>query len=537
MLEGATLSYDTATTPDVCTVAADGALTLLAVGTCTVRVTAAATSNYTADETTATVTVNPAGALSLVVHAVTGDDIINRTEQADGFSIEGHTGTEAGVTVTVTLGGHRFATVDSALAPGAIDAAWSVAVAPNADYLTDAATPALTVAATRTGYTSPSDFTNTLTVDLTAPTAPGYTAPANLTVGVAITPLIPTGGTGIATSNGHAAAGLPAGLALDVDSGEISGAPTAHSTDEVTATVTVTDRAGNSAAVAITFPAVARGTQDLSAFAYTPASLNYNAAAPVLTPPTVLEGATLSYDTATTPDVCTVAADGALTLLAVGTCTVRVTAAATSNYTADETTATVTVNPAGALSLVVHAVTGDDIINRTEQADGFSIEGHTGTEAGVTVTVTLGGHRFATVDSALAPGAIDAAWSVAVAPNADYLTDAATPALTVAAAKTGYTSPSDFTNTLTVDLTAPTAPGYTAPANLTVGVAITPLIPTGGTGIATSNGHAAAGLPAGLALDVDSGEISGAPTAHSTDEVTATVTVTDRAGNSDRGVD
>ena len=80
-----------------------------------------------------------------------------------------------------------------------------------------------------------------MTVDLTAPTAPGYTAPANLTVGVAITPLIPTGGTGIATSNGHAAAGLPAGLALDVDSGEISGAPTAHSTDEVTATVTVTD--------------------------------------------------------------------------------------------------------------------------------------------------------------------------------------------------------------------------------------------------------------------------------------------------------
>ena len=143
---------------------------------------------------------------------------------------------------------------------------------------------------------------------------------------------------------------------------------------------------------------MARGAQDLSAFGYTPASLNYNAAAPILTPPTVLEDATLSYDAATTPDVCTVDANGALAILAVGTCTVTVTAAATANYTADETTAMVTVNPAGTLMLAVHDVTGDNIINSTEQADGFSIEGHTGTEAGVTVTVTLGGHSFAAVD-------------------------------------------------------------------------------------------------------------------------------------------
>ena len=405
-----------------------------------------------------------------------------------------------------------------------------MAVAPNAAYITGASLT-LTVAAAKTGYTSPSDFTNTLTVDLTAPTAPSYAAPTALTVGVAITPLIPAGGTGIATSNGHAAAGLPAGLALDVDSGAIAGTPTAHSSAEVTATVTVTDRAGNSAAVSIDFPAVARGAQDLAAFAYTPASLNYNAAAPILTPPTVLEDAVLSYDAATTPDVCTVDANGALAILAVGTCTVTVTAAATANYTADETTAMVTVNPAGTLMLAVHDVTGDDIINSTEQADGFSIEGHTGTEAGVTVTVTLGGHSFAAVDSALAVGATDAAWSVAVAPNAAYITGASL-TLTVAAAKTGYTSPSDFTNTLTVDLTAPTAPSYAAPTALTVGVAITPLIPAGGTGIATSNGHAAAGLPAGLALDVDSGAIAGTPSARSSAQVTATVTVTDRAGNS-----
>ena len=42
-------------------------------------------------------------------------------------------------------------------------------------------------------------------------------------------------------------------------------------------------------------------------------------------------------------------------------------------------------------------------------------------------------------------------------------------ALSVAAAKTGYTAPVPVSRSLTVDLTAPTAPSYTAPAALTVG--------------------------------------------------------------------
>ena len=71
--------------------------------------------------------------------------------------------------------------------------------------------------------------------------------------------------------------------------------------------------------------------------------------------------------------MCTVDAGGALAILAVGTCTVTVTAAATANYTADETTAMVTVNPAGTLMLAVHDVTGDNIINSTEKAAGFTV--------------------------------------------------------------------------------------------------------------------------------------------------------------------
>ena len=39
--------------------------------------------------------------------------------------------------------------------------------------------------------------------------------------------------------------------------------------------------------------------------------------------------------------------------------------------------------------------------------------------------------------------------------------------MTVSASKAGYTSPSDVTGTLTVDLTAPTAPTYSAPVSLT----------------------------------------------------------------------
>ena len=149
---------------------------------------------------------------------------------------------------------------------------------------------------------------------------------------------------------------------------------------------------------------------------------------------------------ATTPDVCTVAARRrAHPDWGVGTCTVRVTAAATSNYDGGhETTATVTVNPGrGTQPLVVHAVTGDDIINRTEQADGFTYRpAHTGTEAGVTVTVTLGGHRPRDGRLGACPGR-DRRRLVGGRGRRmrTYLTDAATSlTLTVAAAKTGYTS-------------------------------------------------------------------------------------------------
>ena len=198
--------------------------------------------------------------------------------------------------------------------------------------------------------------------------------------------------------------------------------------------------------MALTFPAVAKGDQDLSGFAYSSPSVTFGATAPTLTAPTVLESAALSYTS--TAAVCTVdASSGALALVAAGACTVTVSAAATTNYNADTATFEITVNPAGALTLRVDAVAGDDTVNIAEKAAGFSIGGTTGAAAGVAVTVVLGTQTFTAVTSAALTDHDDdtgtpeqAAWSVDVAADAAYITGASV-ALSVAAAKTGFTAP------------------------------------------------------------------------------------------------
>ena len=74
------------------------------------------------------ITVNPAGALTLVVDDVAGDNTVNIAEKADGFNISGNTGTEAGVAVTVTLGTETFTAVTSS--SGTDPATWLVDVPP-----------------------------------------------------------------------------------------------------------------------------------------------------------------------------------------------------------------------------------------------------------------------------------------------------------------------------------------------------------------------------------------------------------------------
>ena len=343
-------------------------------GTNTAYGTAPATD--TATVRAAVVTVLDTLALNLGTIAT--DDTVNIAEKAAGFAISGDTGSEAGVTVTVTVGGTELTATSDA------GGAWSVDVPANATYLTGTSVT-VTVAASKTGFTSPSDLTRTLAVDLTAPAA-SYTAPGTLKLGVAIGAMTPTtSATDIAS---YRATGLPSGLSLDTTTGVINGTPDTADASTASATVTVTDTAGNPADVSITFPTVAKGDQTLSGFVYSASSVTFGDTAPTVTAPSGVE-TTLAY-AATPPGVCTVVAStGALTLVGVGACDITATAAGTANY--NQATASFTVTVLDTLALKLDTIATDDTVNIAEKAAGFAISGDTGSEAGVTVTVTVGG--------------------------------------------------------------------------------------------------------------------------------------------------
>ena len=177
---------------------------------------------------------------------IAGDGLVNIAEKAAGFRISGTTGPVGGASVRVDIDG----TVLRAASSG--NGSWSVDVPADADYVSGGAL-VLTVNASRDGYAAPPEVTHVLLLDLDPPGAPAYTAPAALAMGEEIAAMVPAGGADI---DSYSAAGLPAGLSIDASTGVIGGAPT-ESGPGGTATVTVTDSAGNTAAVDIDFPAVA----------------------------------------------------------------------------------------------------------------------------------------------------------------------------------------------------------------------------------------------------------------------------------------
>ena len=511
-----TLSYS-AEPSTVCSVdSSSGALTLVGVGICTITATAEGSDNYNEASVTFAVTVQATGVLVLNLDAIATDNTINIEEKAAGFTISGNTGSEGGVSVTVTVGATELTATSADTDP----AIWSVNVPPDASYITGTSVD-LTVSASKIGFTAPSSIARTVTGDLTAPTAPSYTAPASLKVGVAITGMSPTGGVGIDT---YAVTNLPSGLVIDAGDGTISGTPDTADINTTSATVTVSDTAGNTDTVSITFPAVAKGDQTLSGFQYSSSSIAFRSAAPTVTAP---KGAqtTLGYSAA--PDtVCSVDdTSGALTLVGVGVCTITATAEASDNYNDASATFAVTVQATGALVLNVDDIASDGTINIAEKASGFSISGNTGSEGGVSVTVTVGSTEL----TATSADAGTATWSVSVPADASYITGTSVD-VSVSASKSGFASPSAVERSLTVDLTAPTAPSYTAPASLQVGVAITSKSPSGGADI---DAYAVTDLPSGLDIDPGTGVISGTPDTADTNTTSATVTVIDTAGNTD----
>ena len=511
-----TLSY-AATPAEVCTVVeGTGALTIVGAGTCEVTVTAASTNKYNEGTAAYTVTVNAAGTLSLSLDAIATDNTVNIAEKTAGFSISGDTGSEAGVTVSVTIGSQSPLTATSADVSGT--AAWSVAVPAAATYITGTSV-SVSVTASKSGFTSPAAVTRSLTVDLVLPTAPGYTAPGSLTVGEAITALSPSEGSDI---DAYSATGLPPGLVIDGTSGAISGTPTTAVTTTSTATVTVRDAAGNPATVDIVFPMVAKGEQSLTGFAYSASSITFGDAAPTVTAPPDAVG-TLSY-TATPEAVCTVdGTTGALTIVGAGDCVVTATAASTVNYKEATSAFTVTVQPAGTLSLNLDAIATDNTVNIAEKTAGFSISGDTGSEAGVSVSVAVG---TTTLPATSADVAGTAEWSVSVPAEASYITGTSV-SVTVSASKAGFTAPTDVTRTLAIDLAAPSVT-YSAPSSLKVGAAVDVQPSTTDTDISS---YSASGLPSGLSIHATTGAITGAPETVDANTASVTVTVTDTAGN------
>ena len=263
--------------------------------------------------------------LPLSMSAIAEDDVINAEEGANVVLISGTTGSIQDVGVRVMLGEEEYSTSSG------VDGSWSVAL-PAEVSVPDGASLEVTANASKDGYVSALQQSRTVRVDLQAPPVPHYNILSPLKVGVAIEPMSPEGVDGSDSDVEYTAPDLPSGLEIAAATGTISGEPVAVQ-PAATSVVRVTDSAGNSSEVTIAFPAIEKGDQDISDFAYSPASIRLGEPAPTLIPPRNVK-TTLSYVAA--PDsVCSVdGVTGELTIGGEGRCTIIASASANANYNA-----------------------------------------------------------------------------------------------------------------------------------------------------------------------------------------------------------
>ncbi len=384
---------------------------------------------------------------------IAGDDIVNIAEQMAGFTISGTV--DAGATVSVTFDGSGpfDAMVDATTVS---TTTWTFAIPPNNAEIADTSV-VVVVTATLTssaGMVTMGTVSRTVAIDLVAPTAT-YTAPGTLTVGMAITDITPST-TDIAS---YAVQGgtIPPGLTLASDTGVISGTPIEANTATADVTIRLTDEAGNTTDnatdVTITFPMVARGSQTLDGFAYTPATVALNAPTlPTVTPPSGAQtGSTLSYTSGDT-NICTVDSAGALMLVAEGACVITVTASATPNYNEATDTFTIMVSAAALPSISIAA--GTAVTEGTAATFTLTATPVSATTLTVTIAVTDSGN-FITPPPAPTTVTIDASATTAmleVPTMADSINEANGMITVMVEAGTDYTvDPANNTASVTVN--------------------------------------------------------------------------------------
>ena len=289
--------------------------------------------------------LGPPPGLSLTMARVAGDGFVGTGEKAAGFGVSGSGAVGSSVVVAITKvssggAGASAATTLPAVTVGA-NGTWSAQVpASISSKLSDGD---YTVRATITKGGVTATLTRTLTVDTTAP-AVSYIAPSSLTIGTAVT-VTPVTTDADKSSHRYAlktGSTLPPNLSLAAATGVISGEPTTARSTTRSVTIVVTDRAGNTQNVALTFPAVGKRAQSLTGFKYTPARVKFPTA-PALTAPTGAVGA-VSYTTGSTACRVINSSTGALAIDAAGTCVVKATAAETTTHAVATATATVNID-------------------------------------------------------------------------------------------------------------------------------------------------------------------------------------------------
>ena len=472
------------------------------------------TPTVTSTATTFTVTITDAvGATATNTFTLTVNSAVTATQSAASTSLTANHAATAFIPVT---GGGGTGSLSYGVAPG-LPAGLSMDTTSgriSGTPTSASATTTYTVTVTDTnGATASNTFTLTVNGTVSATTV---IASKGLTVNHAVTSFTPvTGGGGTGALSYTVSPTLPAGVAMNVNSGSISGLPTATSGAQ-TYTVTVTDSVGATASATFSLAVNSNVTASTSIVSTT---LTQNRAATSFTPVTGGGG--------TTPLTYTVS-PSLPAGLSINTTSGAVTG--TPTVTSAATSYTVTVTDAnGATATASFSLTVNPAVTATQAIASTSL---TQNKAATPFTPVTGGGGTGSLSYSIAPS-LPAGLSISTSNGAITGTPtaiAATTTYTVTVTDTnGATASAGFSLTVNGAVIATQAIASTNLTQNKAATAFTPVTGSGGTGALTYS--VSPSLPAGLSINSANGAITGTPSATSATR-TYTVTVTDTNGAS-----